>query len=284
MSPEFRELWDKIKQKTTYRVDFNIDELVSKCVKELKDMDAIPKARLVSKTADIEIENAGVYHTEKHLKTQDLTETYETLPDIIRLISTETLLKRSTIIRIIEESGRIQDFLNNPQGFYEKALEIISRNRHSLAIDGIKYVKLAGEEYYVQEIFDSSELIANLDKNAVSVNHSVYDYLIYDSGVESRFAKSLDQDPDVKMFFKIPSRFKIETPIGSYNPDWAVFMEKDGEQKLYFVLESKGTTSLFDLRSPEQLKIHCGKQHFNALDVNFPAEPVKDWKEFKTTV
>lgn len=284
LSPEFRELWDKIKQKTTYRVDFNINELVSKCVKELKDMDAIPKARLVSKTADIEIENAGVYHTEKHLKTQDLTETCETLPDIIRLISTETLLKRSTIIRIIEESGRIQDFLNNPQGFYEKALEIISRNRHSLAIDGIKYVKLAGEEYYVQEIFDSSELIANLDKNAVSVNHSVYDYLIYDSGVESRFAESLDQDPDVKMFFKIPSRFKIETPIGSYNPDWAVFMEKDGEQKLYFVLESKGTTSLFDLRSPEQLKIHCGKQHFNALDVNFPAEPVKDWKEFKTTV
>ncbi len=284
LSPEFRDLWDKIKQKTTYRVDFNINELVSKCVKELKDMDAIPKARLVSKTADIEIENAGVYHTEKHLKTQDLTETYETLPDIIRLISTETLLKRSTIIRIIEESGRIQDFLNNPQGFYEKALEIISRNRHSLAIDGIKYVKLAGEEYYVQEIFDSSELIANLDKNAVSVNHSVYDYLIYDSGVESRFAESLDQDPDVKMFFKIPSRFKIETPIGSYNPDWAVFMEKDGEQKLYFVLESKGTTSLFDLRSPEQLKIHCGKQHFNALDVNFPAEPVKDWKEFKTTM
>ena len=284
LSPEFRELWDKIKQKTTYRVDFNIDELVRNCVKELNDMDAIPKARLVSKTADIEIENAGVYHTEKHLKTQDLTETYETLPDIIRLISTETLLKRSTIIKIIEESGRIQDFLNNPQGFYEKALEIISRNRHSLAIDGIKYVKLAGEEYYVQEIFDSSELIANLDKNAVSVNHSVYDYLIYDSGVESRFAESLDQDPDVKMFFKIPSRFKIETPIGSYNPDWAVFMEKDGEQKLYFVLESKGTTSLFDLRSPEQLKIHCGKQHFNALDVNFPAEPVKDWKEFKTTV
>ncbi|MCM1264849.1 MAG: DEAD/DEAH box helicase family protein [Candidatus Gastranaerophilales bacterium] len=284
LSPEFKELWDKIKQKTTYRVDFNVEELVNKCVNELKDMDAIPKARLVSKTADIEIENAGVYHTEKHLKTQDLRETYETLPDIIRLISTETLLKRSTIIRIIEESGRVQDFLNNPQGFYEKALEIISRNRHSLAIDGIKYVKLAGEEYYVQEIFDSSELIANLDKNAVSVNHSVYDYLIYDSGVESRFAESLDQDPDVRMFFKIPSRFKIETPIGSYNPDWAVFMEKYGEQKLYFVLESKGTTSLFDLRSPEQLKIHCGKQHFNALDVNFPAEPVKDWREFKTTV
>lgn len=284
VSPEFRELWDKIKQKTTYRVNFDIEELVKKCVKELQDMDSIPKARLVSKVADIEIENAGITHSEKHIKTQDLTETYESMPDIIRLISTETLLKRSTVVRIILESGRLQDFVNNPQGFYEKALEIIARNRHSMAIDGIKYVKLAGEEYYVQEIFDSAELIANLDKNAVSVNHSVYDYLIYDSGVESRFAESLDQDPDVKMFFKIPSRFKIETPIGSYNPDWAVFMEKNGEQKLYFVLESKGTNTLFDLRSPEQLKIHCGKQHFDALDVAFPAEPVKDWKEFKATV
>ncbi len=247
-------------------------------------MDSIPRARLVSKVADIEIENAGITHSEKHIKTQNLTETFESIPDIIRLISTETLLKRSTVVRIILESGRLQDFVNNPQGFYEKALEIIARNRHSMAIDGIKYVKLAGEEYYVQKIFDSAELIANLDKNAVSVNHSVYDYLIYDSGVESRFAESLDNDPDVKMFFKIPSRFKIETPIGSYNPDWAVFMEKNGEQKLYFVLESKGTNTLFDLRSPEQLKIHCGKQHFDALDVTFPAEPVKDWKEFKATV
>ena len=281
LSPEFRELWNKIKQKTTYRVNFDVEELVKNCIKDLQEMDPIPKARLVSKTAELEIENSGITHTEKHIKTQDLSGTYEVLPDIIRLISAETLLKRSTIIRIIEESGRIQDFINNPQGFYEKALEIISKNRHSLAIDGIKYVKLAGEEYYVQEIFDSSELIANLDKNAIPVEHSVYDYLIYDSGVESRFAESLDNDPDVRMFFKIPDRFKIETPIGTYNPDWAVFLEKDGEQKLYFVLESKGTTSLFDLRSPEQLKIHCGKQHFDTLGVNFPAEPVKDWKEFK---
>ena len=88
------------------------------------------------------------------------------------------------------------------------------------------------------------------------------------------------------MFFKIPPRFKIETPIGSYNPDWAVFLEKDGEQKLYFVLETKGTTSLFDLRSPERLKIHCGKQHFDALQdgILFSEQPVKDWKEFKINV
>lgn len=283
LSPEFKELWDKIKQKTTYRVNIDTETLIKNCVKDLQEMPPIPKAKLISSTAEIGLENAGVYSTEKHTRTVDLAGTYEVLPDIIRLISAETLLKRSDIIRILQESGRIKDFINNPQGFYEKAFEIISRNRHNLAIDGIKYVKLAGEEYYVQEIFDSEELLANLDRNAIQVEHSVYDYLIYDSGVESRFAKSLDEDPDVKMFFKIPQRFKIETPIGSYNPDWAVFLEKNGEQKLFFVLETKGTTSLFDLRTPERLKIHCGKQHFAALEdgIQFSEDPVKDWKEFK---
>ena len=86
------------------------------------------------------------------------------------------------------------------------------------------------------------------------------------------------------MFFKIPNRFKIDTPIGTYNPDWAVFLEKNGDQKLYFVLESKGTTSLFALRSPEKLKIHCGKQHFDAIGVSFPSEPVKNWEEFKLSI
>lgn len=285
LSPEFKELWDKIKQKTTYRVNIDSETLIRKCVKELSEMPVIPKAKLVSSTAEIGLENAGVYSTQKHMRTLELASTYEVMPDIVRLVSAETLLKRSDIIRILQDSGRIKDFINNPQGFYEKALEIISHNRHSLAIEGIKYVKLAGEEYYVQEIFDSAELIANLDSNAIQVQHSVYNYLIYDSGVESRFAKSLDEDPDVRMFFKIPSRFKIETPIGSYNPDWAVFMEKNGEQKLFFVLESKGTTSLFDLRSPERLKIHCGKQHFNTLEgIEFSEEPVRDWNEFKIRV
>ncbi len=282
ISPEFKELWNKIKQKTTYRVDFDIDELVKRCVKDLKEMPIIPKAKLVSAVAELQVENPGITYTEKHTRSKEIENTYSYVPDILRLIASKTLLKHSTIIRILEESDREDDFRNNPQAFYEKALEIILRNRHELAIDGIKYVKLAGQEYYVQEIFDSSELIANLDRNAVQVEHSVYDYLIYDSGVESRFAKSLDEDPDVKMFFKIPSRFKIDTPIGAYNPDWAVFLEKDGEQKLYFVLESKGTTSLFDLRTPEKLKIHCGKKHFDSLDdIKFTEEPVKDWQEFK---
>ena len=183
---------------------------------------------------------------------------------------------------IIIESGRGRDFLNNPQAFLERCLEIIKKNRHALAIDGIKYVKLDGQEYYAQEIFDSEELSANLDKNAVAVNRSVYDYIIYDSStIEKPFAKALDDDPDVKMFFKIPERFKIETPIGTYNPDWAVYLERDGDKKMYFILETKGTTDLFGLRTPEQLKIHCGTEHFKALENWTEMYVAKNWGKFK---
>ena len=248
-------------------------------------MPAISTARLISQTADIEIQKSGVSHIERAMVSTNLERNYDVLPDILRLISIKTLLKRSTINKIIQESDRGADFLKNPQEFYEKTLEIIKRNRHKLAIDGIKYVKLAGEEYYIQEIFDSSELIANLDKNAVAVENSIYDYVIYDSSIENKFAVALDNDPDVKMFFKIPSRFTIETPIGPYNPDWAIYLEKNGEQKLYFVLETKGTDFIYDLRPKEALKFHCGYEHFKALDnVTFSENPVKDWREFKQTV
>lgn len=280
LSPEFMELWNKIKQKTAYRVQIDTDKLAQNCVEELKNMPSIPKARLVTQTADIHIQNPGVTYTEREFRTADIEDTYSSLPYILGIISEETLIKKATVARILTESGRIQDFLNNPQAFTEKCLEIVRRNRHALAIDGIKYVKLAGQEYYAQEIFDSSELVANLDKNAVAVNRSVYDYIIYDSStIEKPFAKALDDDPDVKMFFKIPDRFKIDTPIGTYNPDWAVYLDRDGEQKLYFILETKGTDNLFDLRNPERLKIHCGMEHFKALQNDVEMKVATKWKE-----
>ena len=283
LSPEFMELWSKIKQKTAYRVQIDTDTLIENCVKELKAMPEIPKARLVTKTASYDIRNAGVGYVETETRTEDLRDTYSSLPNLLGIISEETLIKKATVAEIIKRSGRAQDFLNNPQAFMEKCLEIIRNNRHALAIDGIKYVKLDGKEYYAQEIFDSSELVANLDKNAVKVEHSVYDHIIYDSStVEKPFAIALDRDPDVKMFFKIPDRFKIDTPIGTYNPDWAVLWEKNGEHKLYFILETKGTESLFNLKTPEQLKIHCGKEHFKALGNGLEMHgPIRDWDKFK---
>ena len=284
-SPEFLELWQRIKQKTVYRVNIDTDKLIENCVKALQDMPAIPKARIISQTADIRIEKAGISHVERGMRTTDIADSYQSLPDIITAISDATLLTPTTVNAILVQSGRLKDFLNNPEAFLEKAIELIRNNRHALAIDGISYIKLDGKEYYVQEIFDSSELIANLDHNAVAVNHSVYDYIVYDSSsVEKPFALALDNDPDVKMFFKIPDRFKIDTPIGTYNPDWAVHLTKNGEEKLYFILETKGSDNFLDLRTREQLKIHCGKRHFEALDSGIEMQVATSWSDVRSRI
>lgn len=285
LSPEFNALWERIKQKTAYRVNIDTDELIENCVKDLQNMPTIHKARLISQTADIHIENAGVSHVEREFRTTDIADSYCELPDIITAISDATLLTPATVKEILIQSGRLKDFLNNPQSFLEKATEIIRNNRHALAIEGISYIKLDGQEYFAQQIFDTDELIANLDRNAVKVEHSVYDYIVYDSStVERPFAVALDNDPDVKMFFKIPDNFKIDTPIGNYNPDWAVFLNKNGEEKLYFVIETKGTLNPFERKGKENLKIHCGKQHFKALDNGIEFKEAVDWKDFRVTL
>lgn len=281
LSPEFLELWNKIKQKTTYRVKVDSAALVKQCVKDLQDMEPIPKARLISQTAILSIETGGVTHQETGFQTTDIEDSYSKMPDILAVIGEQTLTSRAVICDILLQSGRFRDLNNNPQLFIERCVEIINNRLYHLDVDGISYLKLEGNDYYIQEVFDSEELIANLDRNAVSVANSVYDHIIYDSDtVERPFAVALDNDPQVKMFFKIPRAFKIETPIGTYNPDWAVYLDRDGAKKLYFVLETKGDTNLFSLRTPEQLKIHCGKQHFKALDSDVELRVARDWKEF----
>jgi type III restriction enzyme len=196
-------------------------------------------------------------------------------------------ISQKVIADILFESGRTEDFLNNPQKLIEIFVETLKNAQKSMEIEGIKYHRLAGEEYYLQEIFESDELIAYLDKNAIAAQNSVYDHIIYDSSTAPRpFAVALDNDPDVKMFFKIPDKFKIETPIGTYNPDWAVYVDKDGSEKLYFVIETKGTRDLTELHGSERAKIHCGEEHFKALGngVFFPNKPVKEWGEVKVNV
>ncbi|MDD3000588.1 MAG: DEAD/DEAH box helicase family protein [Candidatus Riflebacteria bacterium] len=283
VSQEFLELWDKIKQKTTYRVKIDESELVYRSIKRLVDMAPIPMARLITQTADIHIDNPGVTYTERGIKTATISDSYLSLPNILTIIGEQTLTKRATVYEILKESGRLSDFLNNPQMFIENVTQIILDVRRTLAIDGISYKKIYGEEYFIQEIFDSAELIANLDINAIAVEHSVYDYVIYDSTtVEKPFALELDDDPDVKMFFKLPSRFKVDTPIGTYNPDWAVYLEIDGMKKLYFVLETKGKINELDLRGREDLKIRCGRAHFKALGNGAELNVATRWKDFKT--
>ena len=287
LSKEFLALWDKIKGRTAYRVSLDENELKARCVKELAALERVPKARVITKTARYNIDHPGVSYAETELRAFDTDGDFHVLPDFIRALDDECFLSRATAVDILRQSGRLGDFLNNPQKMVELFIEAARRVQNGMEIDGIRYMRLDGEEYYLQEIFGAEELTAYLDKNAIAVENSVYDYVIYDSGtVERPFSFALDSDPDVKMFFKIPSKFQIETPIGTYNPDWAVYVNKDDMERLYFVLETKGTTRLDDLRHDEARKIVCGERHFAALEngVVFSGKPVKEWKEVKAAL
>jgi type III restriction enzyme len=164
-------------------------------------------------------------------------------------------------------SGRLNDFKRNPQEFIELATEVIGRTKRLALVDGIKYQRIGDEHYYAQELFEQEELTGYL-KNMLAATKSVYEHVVYESsGVERTFAEQLEKNEAVKVYAKLPGWFKVPTPLGTYNPDWAVLVEKDGAERLYFVVETKSSLFLDDLRDKESAKIRCGKAHFKALVV-----------------
>jgi type III restriction enzyme len=265
---EFKALWDRIKHKTTYRVEFDNDKLVQNCTRALQDAPPIPKTRLQWRKADIAIGKAGVEATEREgAQTVVLNERDIELPDLLTDLQDRTQLTRRSIQRILVGSDRLEDFKRNPQQFIEQAAESINRCKRLALVDGIKYQRLGDEYYYAQELFEKEELTGYL-KNMLKVERSVYEYVIYDSAtIEKPFAEQLENNHAVKVYAKLPGWFTVFTPLGPYNPDWAVLIEKDGNERLYFVVETKGSLFADDLRYKESAKIECGKAHFKALAV-----------------
>ena len=184
------------------------------------------------------------------------------------LLQNETNLTRRSIVDIIMGSDRLQDFKNNPQKFIEQVAAIIKHQMRIFIVDGIKYQKIGDQHYYAQELYEENELYGYLSKNMLESKKSVFDHVVYDSDVEADFAKSFELSDDVKVYAKLPGWFKIDTPLGSYNPDWAVLVELEGQPRLYFVMESKGSLFSEALRVSENAKIKCGREHFKALESN----------------
>jgi len=184
---------------------------------------------------------------------------------VVAYLQGETELTRSTLVRILKDSNRLAEFLVNPQKFMDAVAAILKVQLHKLMIDGVKYEKVAGEEYSMT-LFEEKEIISYLN-NRLDVNNSVYDAVVYDSEIEREFAEKLDKRQDVKLFVKLPDWFKIETPLGTYNPDWAIL--KHDNTVLYLVRETKGTKDFEKLRNIEAEKIRCGRKHFETLKVDF---------------
>ena len=266
-SPEFKALWDRIKHKTTYRVAFDNESLIAQCVRALQEAPVIPRTRLQWRKADIAIGQSGVEATETTgAATVTLNEAGIELPDVLTELQDRTQLTRRSIQRILCESGRLNDFKHNPQQFIELAAQAIKRCKQEALVDGIKYQRLGDESYYAQELFEQKELTGYL-KNMLNAKKSVYEKIVYESDVESRFADQLEKNTAVKVYAKLPGWFAVPTPLGSYNPDWAVLIDSDEGERLYFVVETKGSVLASDLRGAERARIRCGRAHFDALKV-----------------
>ena len=266
-STEFKALWDRIKYKTTYRVIFDNEALIVHCIKALRKAPNILPTRLQWRRAGIEIGKSGVEATERQgAATAPLNEADVELPDVLTVLQNRTQLTRRSIQRILCESRRLKQFKRNPQQFIDIADQVINRCKRKVLVNGIKYERLGDDQYYAQELFQNEELKGYL-KNMVDATKSVYDKVVYESGVEAQFADDLEKNTAVKVYAKLPDWFKVPTPLGGYNPDWAVLIDTDEGERLYFVVETKGSLFTDDLRDDESGRIECGKAHFNALKV-----------------
>ena len=268
LSDDFKALWDRIKHHTTYRVQFDNAKLVRDCIEALQKAPGISKARLQWRKADIAIGKAGVEATEKDgAATVVLDETDIDLPDLLTDLQDRTQLTRRTLVAILTGSGRLADFRRNPQQFIEITAEAINRSKRLALVDGIKYQKLGDEYYYAQELFEQEELTGYLKNMLLNTSKSIYEHVVYDSAPERDFADAMEKNDAVKLYVKLPGWFEVPTPLGPYNPDWAVLVEENEAQRLYFVVETKGSLFADDLRDKERAKIECGKVHFASLAV-----------------
>lgn len=259
LSPEFRELWERISQKTRYRVEFPTDELIDRAVRIWRDEPevAVPVIEVTKKAVAVTVHGVEEAVT-MVARSSGITEFSPPLPDIIGHLQRATELTRLTLAEVLRRAGRVSQAFKNPQEFVEQAGAAIKRAKQELMVDGISYERIAGQRYEMQ-LFENDEIDSYLSR-MLEVEHSIQTAIEYDSEVERAFAKAMDADDDVRLFVKLPRWFMVKTPLGDYRPDWAIVRECDG--KVYLVVETKGTTDRQALPTEQRLRIKCGEKHF----------------------
>jgi type III restriction enzyme len=269
LNDDFKTLWQKINRKTRFSVEFKTDELIIRAVEKIKKMDKILPVKILIDKQDVDISEAGVQIGKVLESRMEFVSGFSYLPDILAYLQRETELTRGTLVAILKQSGRLKEFTINPQRFMTEVARLINWALNELLIDGIKYEQLDGQ-YYEMRLFEQWEIeeyLSRLYTVTSNDNRTLYDYVPFDSEVERKVAERLDADRRIRFFCKLPRWFVVPTPLGDYNPDWAVVMEDD--EKLYLVRETKSTHEREERREIENKKIECGRAHFAALGVNF---------------
>ena len=272
--PLFLQIWERIRHKTSYRVQFDSDELIDNASQTIHVMPKIDipkieikKARMVQ-NSETGIETQEIFSQSEHIQTKFV------IPDILKVLQQKTGLTRNTLVQILQQSGRIDEVKSNPQRFIETVAEIINDELYDLMKNGIYYQKL--DKVYEQSLFKTYKIYANqYTFNVNKMDKTIYNGVLdLDSNTENQFATDCENyDEQVAFYFKLPKKFKIPTPIGNYNPDWAVVIKKNGEQ-VYFIAETKNTgdKSIQDgvvvdkLKWEERFKIACAKRFFEIND------------------
>lgn len=271
--PEFKALWSKINSKSVYVVDFDTDELIRKSIASLDDklrvskiyfrvesgaMDTIKsKEELVSGASFAKEESASYGVT--------ITANSNVKYDLIGKLVDETGLTRKAVIAILQgiQPHVFNQFKDNPEEFIVKVAALINDEKATAIIEHITYDVL--DEHYGMDVFTDPTIKGKLGVNAMKAKKHLYDHIVYDSSNERDFATDLDTNTDVAVYVKLPDGFYISTPVGHYNPDWAIAFYEGKVKHIYFVAETKGSMSSMQLRLIEESKIHCAREHFKAI-------------------
>ena len=272
MKKEFQDLWNKINIKTIYEVDFDTEELINKSVKAINGKLNITKMQVritegeqKDKLSTVSI-NSGSSMTDGKTKTETVNDFSASMVeyDLIGEITKDTGLTRKTIIDILTKitPEKFNFYQYNPEEFIRKICNLINQEKATTIIDGITYYKT--DKKFDNDIFTINNVRGELGENAIDVRKHIYDFLVTDSKNEREFAKKLESG-EVTVYAKLPNGFKIPTPVGNYNPDWAIVFDNPSFKYIYFIAETKGSMDSLELRDVEKAKIECAKKHFSCI-------------------
>jgi type III restriction enzyme len=270
-TPEFEEFWRAISQRTTYRVSLNRNKVIAAAVRTIKSHPPVDPLQIRVTKSGVVLTRGGTKTKELGVRSEALAGTYE-LPDIIKALQEATSLTRRTIVDILIQSGRLGEFIGNPNDFIYMAASSIKEVLADVIVKGIQYERIGGYLYELRELQEdgSKEKDRFLDQlyKVHNEQKTDFDYVAFDSEVERDFAAKLDARQDVRMFIKLPPKFLIPTPVGFYNPDWAIIKtDEDGQDRIYMIRETKSTQNPRERRHEENAKIECGRKHFAAIGI-----------------
>lgn len=271
--PEFKALWDKINSKSVYVVDFDTDELVRNAISALDSKLRVPKIfykvesgtmKQIKSKEELETSGSFVKEAASTYGSKNAVST-NVKYDLVGKLVDETGLTRKTIIQILQgiESAVFNQFKDNPEEFIIKAASLINDEKATAIIEHITYDVL--DEKYDTNVFTDPTIKGRLGTNAMKANKHLYDHIVYNSTNEKNFASELDINSDVAVYVKLPDGFYISTPVGRYNPDWAIAFYEGTVKHIYFVAETKGSMNSMQLRLIEESKLHCAREHFKAI-------------------